>query len=143
MSRSQIVMIVSGFPRRSETFALNEVLALEAHGMLAAIFATKPGDGAYPQPGSEELLRRVQILKPGNPEEQAEMVVEHLDGQIITGVHGYFAHTPAVMSPGGTNIPVRPSLIASRIPPMSLATTGRPQAIASSTTFGNPSRSPL
>lgn len=95
MSRAKIVIILSGFPRRSETFALNEVLELEARGMLAAIFATKAGDGATPQPGSEQLLERVQILKAGSPAEQAEMVVEHLDGQDITGVHGYFAHTPA------------------------------------------------
>lgn len=95
MSRVKIVMILSGFPRRSETFALNEVLALEAYGMLAAIFATKAGDGATPQPGSEQLIKRVQILNTGSPAEQAEMVVEHLDGRIITAVHGYFAHTPA------------------------------------------------
>lgn len=95
MSRVKIVMILSGFPRRSETFALNEVLALEADGMLAAIFATKDGDGTTPQPGSEQLLKQVQILKTGSPTEQAEMVIELLDGRDITGVHGYFAHTPA------------------------------------------------
>ncbi|WDT73546.1 MAG: hypothetical protein MPW14_24840 (plasmid) [Candidatus Manganitrophus sp.] len=41
MSRNRIVMVVSGFPRRSETFMLNELLALDERGLLGAIFATK------------------------------------------------------------------------------------------------------
>ena len=40
----KIAMVLSGFPRRSETFALNEVWALEQRGALAAIFATKAGE---------------------------------------------------------------------------------------------------
>jgi glycosyltransferase involved in cell wall biosynthesis len=90
-----IVMITSGFPRLSETFALNELLGLEARGLLAAIFATKPGDGGSPQPGSERLLGRVQTLPPGSPAEQAAAVVARLAGRRVRGVHGYFAHTPA------------------------------------------------
>src|SRR5687767_3733743 len=88
-------MIVSGFPRRSETFALNELRALDDRGMLAAIFATKPGDGAAPHPGSEQLLERVQLLPEVSPAQQAAMVVERLASRAVTGVHGYFAHTPA------------------------------------------------
>jgi glycosyltransferase involved in cell wall biosynthesis len=95
MSRGRIVMITSGFPRRSETFALNELRALDAQGLLAAVFATKPGDGATPHPGSERLLERVQLLPEGSPAEQAAMVVERLAGRAVSGVHGYFAHTPA------------------------------------------------
>ena len=30
--RAQVAVIVSGFPRRSETFMLGELLALEANG---------------------------------------------------------------------------------------------------------------
>ncbi len=48
MMRDGLVMVLSGFPRRSETFALNEVSALAARGMLTAVFATKPGDGSQP-----------------------------------------------------------------------------------------------
>ena len=33
-------MVVSGFPRRSETFALSELVALDAAGALVAIFIT-------------------------------------------------------------------------------------------------------
>ena len=94
-----IVMITSGFPRRSETFMLNELLALEARGRLLAIFATKPGDGASPQPGSERLLHRVQMLPDGSSAEQAAAVVERLArttaSGAVAGVHGYFAHRPA------------------------------------------------
>ena len=38
---SSVAVVVSGFPRRSETFMLGELLALEASGTLAAVFATK------------------------------------------------------------------------------------------------------
>ena len=56
MSNRQIAVVVSGFPRLSETFAVNEMLALAKHDALAAIFATKPGDGTQlKQCGSERL----------------------------------------------------------------------------------------
>lgn len=95
MSSRRIVMVMSGFPRRSETFALNELLALEARGTLAAIFATKAGDGGSLQPGCERLLKRLRILPAGSPAEQARFIVEKLGGEQVGGIHGYFAHTPA------------------------------------------------
>ena len=91
----RLVMVTSGFPRRSETFALNELLALERAGELAAVFATKPGDGAELHPGSEQLLDRVQVLPAGAPAEQAAAALERLRGSDVRGVHGYFAHEPA------------------------------------------------
>ncbi|HYY56085.1 MAG TPA: glycosyltransferase, partial [Pyrinomonadaceae bacterium] len=90
-----IVMIVSGFPRRSETFALGELLALEERGALSAIFATKPGDEGAAQPGCERLLKRVRLLPEASPAQQAEFIVDSLKGKKVSGVHGYFAHTPA------------------------------------------------
>lgn len=95
MSAAKIALIVSGFPRRSETFALSEMAALDAAGSLAAIFATKPGDGAEPHPDVSRVLRRVVMLPPGSASEQAEAVATHLRGTSVAGVHGYFAHTPA------------------------------------------------
>lgn len=95
MSGSRIVMVMSGFPRRSETFALGELLALEARGMLAAVFATKAGDGESLQPGCASLMERVRFLPEGSPAEQAAFIVESLGGQRVGGIHGYFAHTPA------------------------------------------------
>ncbi len=54
LSARRLAVVTSGFPRLSETFALNELLALEARGMLAGIFATKRGDdGGRDQPGVE------------------------------------------------------------------------------------------
>ena len=46
----KLAVIVSGFPRRSETFMLGELLALEANGMLAGVFATKLGETGRAQP---------------------------------------------------------------------------------------------
>ncbi|HEV2914258.1 MAG TPA: glycosyltransferase [Pyrinomonadaceae bacterium] len=99
MSGRDIVMIVSGFPRRSETFALGELLALEERGALNSIFATKPGDTTTAQPGSERLLlERVRVLPQGSPAQQADFIVNSLKGQKVSGVHGYFAHTPALVA---------------------------------------------
>jgi glycosyltransferase involved in cell wall biosynthesis len=90
----RLVMLMSGFPRRSETFALNELLALDRAGCLEAVFATKPGEAGPPQPGAEQLMRKVRVLAPGTPAEQAAEVVERLDGAQVDAVHGYFAHVP-------------------------------------------------
>ncbi|HKP87117.1 MAG TPA: glycosyltransferase [Blastocatellia bacterium] len=95
MSRGRIVVITSGFPRCSETFALGELLALEERGALAAIFATKPGDGSQVQPGCERLAGRVRVLPAGTPAEQSAAVVRSLEARSVSGVHGYFAHLPA------------------------------------------------
>ncbi len=90
-----LAVVVSGFPRRSETFALNELLALDAAGMLGPVFATKPGDAGHQQPDHERLLRRVEILPAGSPADQAALVARRLKGTSIMGIHGYFAHAPA------------------------------------------------
>jgi glycosyltransferase involved in cell wall biosynthesis len=95
VSAGKIVVILSGFPRHSETFALHELIALEQRGALAAIFATKPGDGTALQPATQSLAGRVQILPEGTPQEQAAVVVQKLAGQPVSGIHGYFAHAPA------------------------------------------------
>jgi glycosyltransferase involved in cell wall biosynthesis len=90
----RLVMLMSGFPRRSETFALNELIALDRAGCLEAVFATKPGEAGPPQPGAEQLMQKVRVLAPGSPAEQADEVVERLNGTPVTAVHGYFAHLP-------------------------------------------------
>lgn len=91
-------MITSGFPRRSETFLLNELLALDASGSLAGVFATRPGDGTTAQPGAEDLSERVEVLPPGTPDEQAAVAASRLEGLGVAGVHGYFAHTPTAVA---------------------------------------------
>jgi glycosyltransferase involved in cell wall biosynthesis len=93
--RKQIVVVMSGFPRRSETFALGELRALAARGALAAIYATKPGDVGELQPDCAGLCARVRYLPAGMPQQQAEFMLADLAGRRIAGLHGYFAHTPA------------------------------------------------
>jgi len=90
-----LAAITSGFPRRSETFVLNELLALESRGLLGPIFATKPGDASGLQPGAERLLPRVRVLPAVSPSRQARLVARALAGTDVDGVHAFFAHTPA------------------------------------------------
>jgi len=90
----RLAVIVSGFPRRSETFALAELNALDRAGMLAAIFSTKPGEDGPCQPSAQPLLGRVRPLA-GDPAAQAAEAARQLAGVSVSGVHAYFAHTPA------------------------------------------------
>ena len=104
----KLVMLMSGFPRRSETFALNELLALDRAGCLEAVFATKPGEAGPPQPGAERLMEKVRVLAPGTAAEQAEEVVARLNGAKVSAVHGYFAHLPDRGRREGREPPRRP-----------------------------------
>jgi glycosyltransferase involved in cell wall biosynthesis len=91
----RIAVVTSGFPRRSETFALGELVSLDAAGMLAAVFATKPGDGLRPHPDAERLRLPVRVLPPGTIESQGAAVAAALRDEHVDAVHGYFAHAPA------------------------------------------------
>ena len=93
--RARLAVVVSGFPRTSETFALGELVALARAGMLARIFATKAGDGAVPQPGVDELLPLLRVLPEGDAAQQAAALVEDVGDARVDGIHGYFAHRPA------------------------------------------------
>ncbi len=97
-SRPNIAVILSGWPRVSESFALNEVLALHRAGLLAAVLALKTGDGGTPHPAAAQLAPMVEILPPGDLTAQAEAAVGRLDGIGISAVHGYFAHAPAAVA---------------------------------------------
>ncbi|HEV7656461.1 MAG TPA: glycosyltransferase [Mycobacteriales bacterium] len=96
--RPRVAVILSGWPRVSESFALNEVLALKRAGMLAAVLALKTGDGGPPHPAAAELEPLVEVLPPGDVDAQAEAAVQRLDGIGISAVHGYFAHAPAAVA---------------------------------------------
>jgi glycosyltransferase involved in cell wall biosynthesis len=100
MTPGGIVMIVSGFPRCSETFLLNELLALDDAGMLLAIFATKPGDAGPVQALVGRLAHRVVHLPPASAVEQVAFAEARLRGRSVAGVHGYFAHEPASIALG-------------------------------------------
>ena len=92
---ARIVVVMSGFPRTSETFALGELVALAREGMLVRVYATKSGDGETPQPGVEEVLPLLRMLPAGDVTHQATSLVEDLRDADVDGVHGYFAHHPA------------------------------------------------
>lgn len=93
--RGGIAVILSGWPRVSETFALHELLALRRRGLLAAVFATKPGDASLVQPEACEVDDLVELLPDADVEAQVDRVIERLDGLGVRAVHGYFAHRPA------------------------------------------------
>lgn len=92
---ARLAVVMSGFPRTSETFAVGELVALARAGMLTRLYATKPGDGAAPQPGVEELLPLLRQLPDGDASTQAAALVADLGDVRVDGVHGYFAHRPA------------------------------------------------
>src|SRR5262245_28075275 len=92
---ARLALVVSGFPRRSETFALNELAELDRRRMLAGIFATKPGEPGPHQPVAARLLPRLELLPPGDAVEQGLALARRLEGAGVDAVHAYFAHTPA------------------------------------------------
>lgn len=90
-----VAVIVSGWPRVSETFALHELQALRDRGLLAAVFATKAGDTSVRQPGVDALADLVTVLPDTTATEQGRLVAEALRDRGVRAVHGYFAHRPA------------------------------------------------
>jgi glycosyltransferase involved in cell wall biosynthesis len=94
----QVAVVLSGWPRVSEVFALNEVLALKRAGMLAALFATKRQEDGLRQPGASELDSMVTFLPEGDATSQAAAAVQALQGVPVSGLHGYFAHQPAAVA---------------------------------------------
>ncbi|NUR08725.1 MAG: hypothetical protein HOQ45_17180, partial [Nocardioidaceae bacterium] len=92
---TRLAVVMSGFPRTSETFAVGELVALARAGMLARVYATKPGDGAVPQPGVAELMPLVRVLPEAGAGVQAGIVAADLARDRVDGLHGYFAHQPA------------------------------------------------
>jgi glycosyltransferase involved in cell wall biosynthesis len=108
MNHARIAVVVSGFPRLSETFAVNELLALAERDVLAAIFATKPGDSTQPQLGSERLSELLTVLPDDTADRQAVEVANALKDRNVKAVHGYFAHQPAEVAwraAGRLNLP--------------------------------------
>jgi glycosyltransferase involved in cell wall biosynthesis len=95
---ARVAVVTSGFPRLSETFALNELLALRRRGLLAGVFATKPGDWSQVQPHVTGLRDVVTVLPDGDVDRQADAVAEQLAASGVTAVHGYFAHLPAAVA---------------------------------------------
>ena len=97
-----IAVILSGWPRVSESFALNELLALHRAGMLAAVLATEDRRRRDPAPGRGAARRRwSRSSRRRTSAAQAEAAVSRLDGIGVSAVHGYFAHAPGRGRRGG------------------------------------------
>jgi glycosyltransferase involved in cell wall biosynthesis len=97
-SRPRVAVVLSGWPRVSEVFAVNELLALDRAGMLAAVFATKQGESGPQQPQTGELDLPVEVLPPGDVNEQADALAERIAGTGVAAIHGYFAHQPTAVA---------------------------------------------
>jgi glycosyltransferase involved in cell wall biosynthesis len=97
-SPPQVAVVLSGWPRVSEVFALNEVLALKRAGMLAAVFATKRQRDGIRQPGASELDPLITFLPEGDAASQSAAAVRALREVPVAGVHGYFAHQPTAVA---------------------------------------------
>jgi glycosyltransferase involved in cell wall biosynthesis len=95
---AQVAVVLSGWPRISEVFALNEVLALKRAGMLGALFATKRQRDGIRQPGASELEPLVTFLPDGDVASQSDAVVRALRHVPVAGLHGYFAHQPTAVA---------------------------------------------
>lgn len=147
----RVAVVLSGWPRVSETFALNELLALRRAGMLASVFATKPGDPSLRQPGSTELDALVEVLPAVDTAGQADIVAGRLAGTGVDAVHGYFAHQPAEVAslaaahlglPYGFSVhaldvrKVPPSVLAARAAGASVVVSCNPDAAASIAQLG-------
>ncbi|MEW6129108.1 MAG: glycosyltransferase [Acidobacteriota bacterium] len=97
MNTGKLAVVMSGFPRCSETFAIGELLALKNRGLLGAIFSTKAGDGVR-QPGVEHLLPLLHPLPDADENSQAASLAKVLKDKNLKGIHGYFAHRPTTVA---------------------------------------------
>ena len=131
---TRLVVVMSGFPRTSETLAVGELVALARAGVLVRVYATKSGDGETPQPGVEELLQLLRMLPAGDVVNQASALVDDLGDAVVEGVHGYFAHRPtevAAHAAGALGVGFSFSvhaLDARKVPPVELARRARAAA---------------
>ncbi len=98
MGATRIAVVMSGFPRLSETFALPELRALDERGMLAGLYATKPGDASAAQPDARPWLERVEVAPNVSTARQAAWLAERAKAARAGAMHGYFAHTPAELA---------------------------------------------
>ena len=93
--RPKVAVVLSGWPRVSEVFALNELVALHRAGMLGPVVALKQGESAPAQPAVAEIHGLVEVLPPGSTATQAAALADRIRAAEVSAVHGYFAHAPA------------------------------------------------
>lgn len=94
----RVAVVMSGFPRVSETFALPELDALDRCGALGPVFSTKEGDGNPAQPEARALLGRVERIPEGDLRARSRWLASRLADGGIAALHGYFAHEPTALA---------------------------------------------
>ncbi|MBA3417516.1 MAG: glycosyltransferase [Geodermatophilaceae bacterium] len=97
-SEPKVVVVVSGWPRVSEVFALNELTALHEAGMLAAVLALKEGESGPQHPAAARIGRLVEFVPAGDLRPQADFVGKRAADTGAAAIHGYFAHQPAAVA---------------------------------------------
>jgi glycosyltransferase involved in cell wall biosynthesis len=73
-----VAYILSSFPRLSQTFVLNEILALERLGIAIRIFAMRDSGESLVQKGVERVQARVDYLGPAPGRSAAFVLLAHL-----------------------------------------------------------------
>src|SRR4051794_7444922 len=76
--RTRVAVVLSGWPRVSEVFALNELVALHRAGLLAAVLATKAGESGPVHPAAAEIDPLVEVLPAGDVATQAAVAAERV-----------------------------------------------------------------
>jgi len=131
----QVAVVLSGWPRASEVFAVNEVLALHGAGMLAGVFAVKHDPRSVLQPQACVLDPLVHVLPDGEAEEAGAALVDAMAGRRVDAVHGYFAHRPSEVAAAAARRLGRPfgfsvhALDARKVSPQELADRSREAAL--------------
>ncbi len=96
--RTRVAVVLSGWPRVSEVFAVNELLALHRADMLGPVVALKAGEQSSTHPAVAELTPHVEVLAPGKLTAKGAALAERIAGTDVAAVHGYFAHDPAAVA---------------------------------------------
>jgi glycosyltransferase involved in cell wall biosynthesis len=85
----KLVYILKWFPKASETFVLDEILAHQKAGVALTIFSLLPSPDATRQDYVDDVTYPIQYAPNGTPEEKAEWIAFRCDG--ATHLHAHFA----------------------------------------------------
>ncbi len=92
-----VCYIVKRFPRLSQTFVLNELLALERQGLRLTVISLRRSDEAHS--GYAELAAPVLYLDgQGTPEAEAAQIAPLVSARGVTHIHAHFATRAATVA---------------------------------------------
>jgi glycosyltransferase involved in cell wall biosynthesis len=99
-SAASIAVVVSGFPRTSETSRCTSWPRLPIAAASPRSSRPSPATAAGRSQACRRLMPFVELLPAGTAAEQAGAIVTRLAGRAVSGVHAYFAHHPAAVAAG-------------------------------------------